>query len=137
MSRSFDAGHFITPGSRDSTYRRVQICGASSFFSLDGGASWTDLTGNLPSISSQDFRTIEFYPSAQGARVALGTRSGVYQSLAGSDEWSTLGAGLPDVLVFDMRYVEATGSLIAGTLGRGVFQLPLVRAAAVFSDGFE
>ena len=94
------------------------------FYSDDAGVSWTDVTGNLPAISSDDFRTIEFMELANGSpALALGTRSGVYTSLVGSTTWEVLGSGLPDVLVFDLRYVPATRSLIAGTLGRGVWRL--------------
>ncbi|HET9031982.1 MAG TPA: hypothetical protein VFN25_03655 [Dokdonella sp.] len=107
------------------------------FFSDDGGVSWQDLTGNLPAISSDDFRTIEFFPTdVTAGGVALGTRSGVYESLSGTNAWSLLGQGLPDVLVFDLRYVGATESLIAGTLGRGVWQLRIGNDK-IFADGFE
>ncbi|MGB0134701.1 hypothetical protein, partial [Dokdonella sp.] len=106
------------------------------FFTDDGGVNWQELTGNLPAISSQDFRTIEFFPTdITAGRVAIGTRSGVYESLSGSDEWSLLGQGLPDVLVFDLRYAGGIESLIAGTLGRGVWQLSLTDV--IFADGFE
>ncbi len=108
------------------------------FFSSNGGTSWTDITGNLPSISSQDFRTIEFI-NGDGltlARVALGTRSGVYVSTSGSSTWELFGTSLPDVLVFDLRYVHARRTLYAGTLGRGVWSLD-VRSDSLFSNGFE
>jgi hypothetical protein len=106
------------------------------FYSDDAGATWQDLTGNLPAISSADFRTIEFFPTdVTAGKVAIGTRSGVYESLSGSNVWSLLGLGLPDVLVFDLRYVGGTESLIAGTLGRGVWQLRL--GDSIFADGFE
>ncbi|WP_298857268.1 hypothetical protein [uncultured Aquimonas sp.] len=109
------------------------------FFSSDSGASWADITGNLPAISSQDFRTIEFINAdgvAQPARVALGTRSGVYVADSGSSAWDLLGTLLPDVLVFDLRYVHAQRTLYAGTLGRGVWSLD-VRAGRIFANGFE
>lgn len=108
------------------------------FFSSNSGTSWTDITGNLPSISSQDFRTIEFINAdgATPARVALGTRSGVYVSTSGSSTWELFGTLLPDVLVFDLRYVHAQRTLYAGTLGRGVWSLD-VRSDTLFSNGFE
>lgn len=108
------------------------------FFSSNSGTSWTDVTGNLPSISSQDFRTIEFINAdgATPARVALGTRSGVYVADSGSSTWELFGTLLPDVLVFDLRYVHAQRTLYAGTLGRGVWSLD-VRSDVLFSNGFE
>lgn len=102
---------------------------------IDSGQTWQDITGNLPAISSQDFRTIEFIPGAPD-RVALGTRSGVYVANADSSVWSLLGAGLPDVLVFDLRYVPTNQTLYAGTLGRGVWSVSL-QTDAIFANGYE
>jgi hypothetical protein len=107
------------------------------FRSVDAGTSWTDITGNLPSIASVDFRTIEFMPSVTGDFVALGTRSGVYVAAADSNAWSLLGTGLPDVLVFDLRFVPQQETLYAGTLGRGVWSVELGSSDFLFSDGFE
>ncbi|MBI2396443.1 MAG: hypothetical protein HYV17_01510 [Xanthomonadales bacterium] len=106
------------------------------FRSIDSGDTWTEVTGNLPSISSRDFRTIEFIAGTPD-RVALGTRSGVYFADAGSSVWSLAGSALPDVLVFDLRYVAAQQTLYAGTLGRGVWSLDVAAALdAIFSDSF-
>jgi len=106
------------------------------FRSTDAGATWQDVTGNLGTISAQDFRTIEFIPSSAGGLVALGTRSGVYTAAANSSSWSLLGTGLPDVLVFDLRYIASSGQLIAGTLGRGVWSFTVV-TDRIFANGFQ
>ena len=106
------------------------------FRSTNGGSSWTDVTGNLPSISSQDFRTVEFIPADSGDMVALGTRSGVYSANANASTWSLFGSGLPDVLVFDLRYVPSAQMLVAGTLGRGVWSTQ-VASSGIFFNGFE
>lgn len=106
------------------------------FRSTDAGTTWQDVTGNLGTISAQDFRTIEFIPSSAGGLVALGTRSGVYTAAANSSSWSLLGTGLPDVLVFDLRYIASSGQLIAGTLGRGVWSFTVV-TDRIFADGFQ
>jgi hypothetical protein len=108
------------------------------FFSTNSGTTWADITGNLPLIASQDFRTVEFI-NADGstpARVALGTRSGVYVSTSGASVWELFGTTLPDVLVFDLRYVHTQRTLYAGTLGRGVWSLDVTNDA-LFSNGFE
>lgn len=103
------------------------------FRSFDGGVTWADVTGNLPTVSAQDFRTIEFISGAPG-RVALGTRSGVFVADATTDVWSLFGSALPDVLVFDLRYVATQATLYAGTLGRGVWSL---NTDLLFADGFQ
>ena len=106
------------------------------FRSSDAGANWQDITGNLGAISSRDFRSIEFIAHAPSDQLALGTRSGVFTAMVGSSVWSELGSGLPDVLVFDLRYVQSNDTLIAGTLGRGVWRHAF-QSAAVFANGFE
>lgn len=105
------------------------------FVSTNAGATWQDITGNLGTISSFDFRTIEFIPGNVDG-VALGTRSGVYYATVGSTTWGLLGSGIPDVLVFDLRYIESSGQLIAGTLGRGVWSLAL-DTDRIFANGFQ
>lgn len=107
------------------------------FASSNGGASWSDVTGNLPAVASVDFRTIEFMARASGDELALGTRSGVYRRRADGGNWELLGIGLPDVLVFDLRYVEGTQMLYAGTLGRGAWAVDLTLDDLIFRNGVD
>lgn len=120
----------------DDSQRVYAVDDNQVFRSVNGGTNWTDVTGNLGTISSFDFRTIEFVPSAAGDTVAVGTRSGVYFAPANSSTWDLLGTGLPDVLVFDLRYVATQGRLVAGTLGRGVWSLPFDNDR-IFANGFQ
>ncbi len=120
----------------DNPLRVLAIDNNQVFSSSNGGDSWQDITGNLTSISSQDFRTIEFLADADGDSIAIGTRSGVFVTPADTMDWGQLGDGLPDVLVFDLRYVPSTRTLYAGTLGRGVWSHTLA-AGFFFADGFE
>ncbi len=107
------------------------------FRSINGGATWQDVTGNLTSMSSLDFRTIEFIADLDGDVVAVGTRSGVFTAPANASTWSMLGVGLPDVLVFDLQYLPSTRSLIAGTLGRGVWRHTFPSGNGIFANSFE
>lgn len=70
----------------------------------------------------------------------MGTRSGVYVTASNASAWQRLGGsasqGMPDVLVFDMRYYRAQNLLVAGTLGRGVYTFQFT-ADTVFRNGFE
>ena len=106
------------------------------FASADGGVTWTDVTGNLGTVSAQDFRTVEYISDAGGDSVVIGTRSGVYSVPAFGNVWGRLGSALPDVLVFDLRYIKTQKTLIAGTLGRGVWTYE-VNADQLMRDGFE
>jgi photosystem II stability/assembly factor-like uncharacterized protein len=107
------------------------------FFSADGGTSWTDISFNIASVSSFDFRTVEFITGSMGEMLTLGTRSGVYILRAGETTWVRLGTGMPDVLVYDLRYVPSRQMLVAGTLGRGAWTFDLRDPNLLFKNGFE
>ncbi len=107
------------------------------FFSTDGGTSWTDITFNIRSISSVDFRTVEFITGSMGELLALGTRSGVYTLRVGESTWERLGTGMPDVLAYDLRYVPSRQMLVAGTLGRGAWTFVFTDPDLLFKNGFE
>lgn len=94
------------------------------FASTDGGDTWTDITGNLLSISSTEIQTIEFV-EGPSPYIVVGTRSGVFASNLGAlGNWVELGTDLPDVLVFELDYDAVDDVLAAGTLGRGAWLLP-------------
>ena len=99
----------------------------SVFASTDGGNTWSDITGNLLSVSSADIRTIEFV-EAPSPYIVVGTRSGVFASrLANLGSWSELASTLPDVLVYDLDYDATDNVLAAGTLraaARGCWLMP-------------
>ena len=105
--------------------------------SLDEGASWTDLTANLASLSS-DIRAIEVVRRERSKRTVLivGGLGGVFQRKLGADDeaeaeddadsWHPLGRGLPPALIRDLHYNTANNVLVAATLGRGAWTLPNV-----------
>jgi hypothetical protein len=89
------------------------------FETLNGGASWFDISGNLPDIASDAL-------VLSGGRLALGTDSGVYTAKAGvgvASNWSRLGTGLPNASVNDLT-PGPKGYIYAATHGRGVWALP-------------
>lgn len=106
------------------------------FRSVDSGATWVDVTWNLPTISGLDFRTVEYISDASGDSVVVGTRSGVYMAASNGAVWTRLGSAMPDVLVFDLRYLKNQKTLIAGTLGRGVWTY-VFDSDQITRDGFE
>jgi hypothetical protein len=72
-----------------------------------------------------------------GEMLALGTRSGVYTLRAGETTWVRLGTGMPDVLVYDLRYIPSRQMLVAGTLGRGAWTFVFNDPNVLFKNGFE
>ena len=73
---------------------------------------------------------------ASGDSVVVGTRSGVYMAASNGAVWTRLGSAMPDVLVFDLRYLKNQKTLIAGTLGRGVWTY-VFDSDQITRDGFE
>jgi hypothetical protein len=120
----------------DNSQRVYAVDDNQVFRSTDAGTTWTDVTGNLPAISSVDFRSVEYINLPSGDLIAIGTRSGVFISDADGNSWDRLGGVLPDVLVFDLEFKASQSLLFAGTLGRGVWTYQF-NATQLFKDGFE
>ncbi|HZY62049.1 MAG TPA: choice-of-anchor D domain-containing protein [Edaphobacter sp.] len=106
--------------------------------STDGGANWTNISGNLPDAPAN---SIVVDPNnANTLYVALDT--GVYvttqaSNCAGVSCWSIYGSGLPNAPVTQLAVASAmptgdgrTGMLRAATYGRGIWQIPLLTAGS-------
>jgi hypothetical protein len=96
--------------------------------SFDEGATWRNLTANLPTFLPLQARTIElFSPNATGRKILLvGGLGGAFQMRnpgAAGASWTQLGRGLPHGLVLDLRYNYTGNVLTAGILGRGAWTL--------------
>ncbi len=99
-----------------------------------GGASWTALSANLPYAPADSVVVDPADPNT----VYLATDAGVYATrqiatcgTTGSECWQPLGAGLPAAPVVALSAAPASSStpvLVAGTYGRGLWQIPLLTA---------
>ncbi len=96
----------------------------------DGGAHWTDISGNLPFAPTQDVVVDPLNPN----RVFVSDDLGVFTAnvaKAGSQnpdvKWYRLGTGLPRVPVNDLEYQASTNTLYAATYGRGIYSIQLDR----------
>lgn len=115
-------------------WRRAYVLddAGSVWRTFDAGATaagWNELTGNLPSLTS-DLRTIEVVPRPDvGAdeAVFVGGYGGVFLTLNPGDGqfafWTKHGANLPNAVVTGIQYSDADKVLIAGTLGRSAWSL--------------
>lgn len=107
--------------------------------SVDGGSTFTAVTGNLVSaLGPGRLRSMEFVSGTEPVLIVAANR-GVYFSLASSgySQWSVLGTGLPNAIVYELEYDQRDQILLAGTLGRGAWTLDLSTRPAIFKDGFE
>ena len=82
----------------------------------DGGASWKDLTGNLPSAPVNDLLVLP-----DGSLVAA-TDVGVFLS-ARDGEWRSVGSNLPRVPILEIRLHQ--GTITAATFGHGLMSVAL------------
>jgi hypothetical protein len=89
------------------------------FETLNGGQSWTDISGNLPDVPGDAL-------VLSHSQLALGTDMGAFTAHAGdgvATAWSVLGTGLPSAVDDDLT-LGPDGDLYAGTHGRGIWRLP-------------
>ena len=94
----------------------------------DLGASWIDITGDLP---PQPVNVILVDPQ-QTDRWFIGTDTGVWASTDGGSAWIPFDEGLPNTVVMDLEIQESDRKLVAGTFGRGAWEVDI---AAPLSTG--
>ncbi len=89
----------------------------------DGGSSWTNITGDLPNIpvngiavNPLSLSTSEWY---------IGTDLGVWLSTNSGTNWTPYGTGLPNVVVCDVEIKSSQQKLVAGTHGRGGWEVSI------------
>jgi len=97
---------------------------------VDGGAHWTDISGNLPTAPVQDVVVDPRNPH----RIFVASDLGVFTAnVAKADrhnpkvKWFRVGLGLPRAPVNDLHLQVATNTLFAATYGRSVWSIPLDR----------
>lgn len=114
--------------SRDGT---VFVAGVSELFgTTDAGITWTNLLGNLLTLRPGRIISIALVKISSQQALAVGTDTGVFAATGpGYSHWNRFGQGLPDVGVYHLDYSPQDGVLVAGTLGRGAWALPLSAGA--------
>jgi hypothetical protein len=89
------------------------------FESIDAGATWTDVSGNLPDAPVDDVVIV-------GAKLLLATDVGVFVAdRATPSSWSSLGTGLPHVAVNVLAMSPDGTMVVAATHGRGLWSIRL------------
>ncbi len=89
------------------------------FKTPDGGATWKDISGNLPNIPVNDLIVDPDIPQT----IYLATDAGVMVTTDGGASWSSLGNGLPNVVVTTMALQRNARVLRAATYGRSVWEI--------------
>jgi photosystem II stability/assembly factor-like uncharacterized protein len=132
----------VHPASPQTAYATVGNTGVGHVFkTTNGGASWTNLTANLPDTPTND---IVIDPDIAGT-LYLATDIGVFRSVDDGRSWVPLASGLPAVIVNSLVLHEPTRTLRAATYGRGAWdlsvpvgnQVPITIASSVSGAPFQ
>ncbi len=91
------------------------------FRTRNTGATWEDITNNLPDAPVNAFAVDPFDPDV----LYLGSDVGAFVSFDAGQTWEALGSGMPVVSVYDMKIDPEGRFLVAGTHGRGMYRIDL------------
>ncbi|MFQ3238206.1 MAG: xyloglucan-specific exo-beta-1,4-glucanase [Olleya marilimosa] len=98
------------------------VDGSKVFKSMDGGATWTNISAGLPNIVAKQV----VLKQNQGQEILfLGTEIGVYYK-TGTEDWTKLGQGLPNVVINDLEINYTQDKLVVGTYGRGLWEISIL-----------
>jgi photosystem II stability/assembly factor-like uncharacterized protein len=86
------------------------------FRTSDGGASWDNISGNLPKAPVNDINVI-------GDDLVVATDVGVFLTRDQGKTWLRVGANLPLTTIYEMRYHQPTNHLFVATFGRSMYKI--------------
>ena len=89
------------------------------FKTTDGGASWDDISGNLPDNPVNSITIDPSYPNTLYAATDVGP----FVTYNGGAKWYALGSGFPTVAIDQIDLNSYDRIMMAGTHGRGAFRL--------------
>jgi photosystem II stability/assembly factor-like uncharacterized protein len=84
----------------------------------NSGATWTDLSANLPNIPANAF----LIDPKDEQTLYVGTDIGVFRSTNGGASWQLFNNGIPPVII-NAFSAQASGLIQVATYGRGAFEL--------------
>jgi len=96
----------------------------------DMGATWTNVTGDLPSLPVNTMIVDPLDPSAW----YIGTDAGVWSSTDGGATWAPHEVGLPNAMILDLEIRRTARKLVAGTHGRGAWEIDLPDLSGVETE---
>jgi hypothetical protein len=126
---AYPGSTIITVAMNPQNYRQVFVVDSNSrvWGSFDEGASWIELTANLPSLTGLVTTVEVFSPDATIRNtVLIAGGFGAFQMRrpgAAGGSWTLLSSAIPNALVLDLHYDYTNNVLVAGTLGRGSWTL--------------
>jgi hypothetical protein len=113
---------FVNPKNSKEVYLTYSGFGTPHVFkSTDCGASWLDISSNLPDIPVQSVVVDQLFTD----HVYIGSDLGVYKSTDGGASWAEFNSGMPYAMVTDLSISPTNHSLRAATFGNAVYERSL------------
>ncbi len=95
--------------------------------SINAGASFTNISGNLPSSAARSI----VVDNTSNEGVYVGMNLGVYYLNKNTTNWTNLSDNLPMVAVNEVELQIASGKLRVGTYGRGIWERNIVTVCGI------
>ncbi len=99
------------------------VGGVKVFRTTDGGASWKNISYDLPNLP---VNVVKCIPGSQRHLLMVGTDVGIYVINDSSTHWISYSSSLPNVIVSDLEINEAANEMICSTFGRGLWKTELI-----------
>lgn len=96
--------------------------------SNDNGATWTDISGNLPNIPVNDLFIL---PGHADSVLFVANDAGVYFTRNSGLQWQRLGGNMPFVPVYDIEHNPVRKELMAASYARGLWTFPIDSVFAI------
>jgi photosystem II stability/assembly factor-like uncharacterized protein len=87
------------------------------FETNDGGAHWTDISGDLVDAPANDVVLVN-------GKLVVATDVGIFESGIHGGTWTKVGTNLPTVVTNDLAVTPNRDLIIAATHGRGLWSIP-------------
>lgn len=91
--------------------------GSKVYKSINGGSSWTNISGTLPNIPANCIIGVNGMTDA----LYLGMDVGIYRYDASISDWLLFNTNLPNVEITELEINYQTGKIYASTYGRGLW----------------
>lgn len=121
---------------RPDDWRRVFVVSNSAVYaSGDGGATFTDISGNLAAAGAGTLYSVGVVPVGNDTAVIVGGSRGTYITQSQNfGAWARFAPSIPNTLVYATVYDAGDNALLVGTHGRGSFLLSNASGAIPSAD---
>ncbi|MCK5776283.1 MAG: hypothetical protein KAH25_08905 [Bacteroidales bacterium] len=101
--------------------------------SIDLGANWTSISGNLPELPVNQL----VVDPQDSDELIVGTDAGIFMTVDGGENWENINGNLPMVPIVELKLIPATKDLYAATYGVSTHKINLNDVNVGFSESLK